>query len=425
MSNEIEIWSKSLKKLFTHNRLIGISIALIILLGLLMTMNYFFARYYPGGKYFQTQWIASRNYVIQGTSPYSDNSLNQIQVSSYGGLATAGEYEFRFSYPFFSLLIFLPFGLIKNYLVARAIWMTLLEVAIVIIYWLSLNLSNWRPNLRIGILLFLFIATYYHSIRAIVDGNLIIIVTFLLIAVLIAIRDHHDESAGVLLAFTFLNMQFILIPLLIILIYSISSRRIKIIGYFLGCLALLLGFSFLILPEWITGYFSQLALSITNNPMFSFGAILKTAWGPIGARISIFLTIITASLLIFEWIILKNKNFKTLIWFIFLAIVLSQWSGLPAEPSNFVLLYPGLFFSMAIIIERWKKKGESIVFAVCTVLYLVSWVLNFALHGKEQLYFEPGIYFIILPMAELLLLYWSRWWVRKPKLIDNTQSFIA
>ena len=80
-------------------------------------------------------------------------------------------------YPFFALAIFLPFGLIKSLVVARAAWMLVLELMVILIYWFSINLGNWKPKLRTNILLFSFFATFYHTLRAVIDGNLIVLTT--------------------------------------------------------------------------------------------------------------------------------------------------------------------------------------------------------------------------------------------------------
>ena len=201
--------------------------------------NYFYAKNYPGGKYFQTQWVATRAAIVDQENPYAESVLYKIQTNAYGRPAMSGEYEFRFAYPFFTLAIFLPFGLIKNLVVARAMWMMFLEIMVILIYWLSCNLGNWKPNLRTNILLFSFFVTFYYTLRAVIDGNLIIVTTLLLIASLIFIRDHHDEAAGILLLGLTFEIQYTFIILVIVIWYALIHKRTKIIGYFLGSLIIL------------------------------------------------------------------------------------------------------------------------------------------------------------------------------------------
>jgi hypothetical protein len=388
---------------------------IIVAIGVLIFLNYLYADNYPGGKFFQTQWISMRGVLSEGLSPYADQLLYQIQVSAYGRPAMAGEYEFRFMYPYFSLLIFTPFGLIKDFVIARAFWMTILELLLIGIYFLSMNLANWKTKLLPGIGLFLISITFYHNIRAAVDGNLMLVVTFFLVASLIAIRDRKDEAAGILLAITTLEIKYIFLGIVLVLIYLLANKRYKVVWYLIGGLVILYGFSFLLLPEWMSGYIQQLTLSITNDPLNSFSSVLRNYWGELGVRISIAITVITALVMLVEWFFIRRASFKYLLWILFTTLVISQWSGLPAEGANFIILFPGLIFSLKLITERWQKKGEAIVLIIGSSVYLVTWIIFFISGDKNKLYNEPGLFFIIMPMVELLLLYWSRWWVIRGK----------
>ena len=391
---------------------------IVVAIGVLIYLNYLYADNYPGGKYFQTQWIAMRGVLKEGQSPYADQLLYQIQVSAYGRPAMAGEYEFRFMYPYFSLLFFAPFGLIKDFVIARAFWMTFLELLLIGIYFLSMNLANWKIKLLPGIALFLISVTFYHNIRAVVDGNLMLVVTFFMLASLIAIRDRKDEAAGLLLAVTTLEIKYIFLGIVLLVIYLLANRRYKVVWYLFGGLVILYGFSFLLLPDWMAGYIQQLTLSIAHDPLNSFSLVLQNYWGELGVRISIAITILTALFILVEWLFIRRASFKNFLWIFFMTLVISQWLGLPAEATNFIILYPGLLFSLKLITERWQNKGEVIVLIIGSSLYLATWIIFFISGDKNKLYIEPGLFFIILPMVELVLLYWSRWWVIRGKTVS-------
>jgi hypothetical protein len=117
-----------------------------------------------------------------------------------------------------------------------------------------------------------------------------------------------------------------------------------------------------------------------------------------------------------EWFFIKNATFKRCLWVLFLTIAVVQYSGLPAEPDNFIILFPGLMFGMKLILERWKTNGEVFVFILNVGLYVVMWVIFFIFQEKHTLYYEPSIFFAILPVVEIILLYWSRWWVIRGQL---------
>lgn len=400
------------KKFLTGRRLVIYSLAIVALVALFLANN-LYAKNYPGGKYFQTQWIATRAVLLQKDSPYSSNVLYLIQTSAYDRPAMSGEYEFRFTYPYYSLALFLPFGLISNFTVARAAWMLLLEILIMAVLLLSLNLANWKPNLRIGIVILIFFATYYHSLRAIIDGNLIIVSTFLFILTLIFIRDNNDEAAGILAAGLTMQLQYFLLILIVITWFAISKKRLKIIGYFLGTISLLLGFSFLFQPDWATGYAQQLVLSIQRYPFASFPSSLDSTLGALGKRTGLVITILTAIILCVEWYLVRGKSFKSFEWFLFVTLIYSQFIGLPADAGNFVVLLPGLLFIFQVCIERWKVRGEMTVFLVCAALFGVTWLMFFIFRGKLPAYSESIWYYAVLPIIEMLLLYWSKWWIHK------------
>ena len=86
-----------------------------------------------------------------------------------------------------------------------------------------------------------------------------------------------------------------------------------------------------------------------------------------------------AIVLIIEWYLAQRKSFRHFIWFFFLSLIIIQWIGLPSEPGNFFLLMPGLIFVMQVINERWKLKGEMIIFLISLILYISIWVLFFLL----------------------------------------------
>lgn len=407
-----------IKKLQNNKYLIYAAL-FVLAVGILVFLNYLYAENYPGGKFFQTQWITTRGVLKEGLSPYSAQLLYQVQASAYGRPALAGEYEFRYMYPYFSLLIFSPFGLIKDFVIALAFWMTFLELLLIGIYFLSMNLVNWKIRLLPGIALFIISVTFYHNIRAVVDGNLLIVVTFALLASLIAIRDRKDEAAGLLLAFTTLEIKYVFLGIFLILIYLIVNRRFKVVWYLFGGLIILYGFSFLLLPDWLAGYTQQLILSITNDPLNSFSAVLRNHWGGLGVRISVAISIITALVILVEWFFIRKASFKFFLWILFFTLVISQWLGIPAEAANFIIIYPGLIFSLKLVSERWQSKGEVLVLIIGSSLYLLTWILFFILGGVDKLFYEPGLFFIVMPTVEMILLYWSRWWVIRGKNVNT------
>jgi len=163
------------------NKWIFIFAALLIVLALMTLANYKFAKNNPGGTDFLVHWVGTRNFFTTGTSPYSDDTALKIQTIVYGRAAQAGEHELRVAYPLYSIFFFAPFALISNFTLARAFWLTLLEVCLIVIAILSLRLTFWKPKPWLFGVLLLFTIVSYNGARPLINGNAVILVTALVV----------------------------------------------------------------------------------------------------------------------------------------------------------------------------------------------------------------------------------------------------
>ena len=390
-------------------------ILLLLLCAGLFFVNLLFTKNYAGGKYFISQWIVSRSMIVSHENPYSDSLLFKSQQNAIGRPAMAGEYEFRFTYPYFSILLFLPFGLIGDFAIARAAWMLFLEVSVVAVFLLSLNLADWKPNIRLSILLFVFTITFYHTVRAIVDGNLIIVIALLMVTMLISLRNRNYPMAGILLAVTFIEIQYTFLLIVIVLFFAFSTRKYQVFTYLLGTLFLLIGFSLLLQPDWLSNYFQQLWLSFTGLFPSNMIKLLSLVWGTTGVRLGITFAFIMGLMIIIEGFRSRNKGFGYFLWYIFVIITLLQWSGLPAVADNYFLLVPGLFYGLKLLSERWKNIGEIVIFLLMLSLSFFTWLIFFISRGSGLEYQEPFALYFLFPLYVTVILYWVKWWILRKK----------
>ena len=182
--------------------------------------NHTYAGQNPGGNDFLVHWEGTRALLKDGISPYSDETAVRIQTLAYGRPAQPGEHELRVAYPLYSIIFFAPFALIDNYLMARAVWMTLLEVGLIALVFLSLRLASWKPAPVLLALLLLFSLFWYHGLRSLVNGNAVILVAVGLVAGLLALRAGSEELAGVLFAFTTIKPQVVVLVLAFVCIWG-------------------------------------------------------------------------------------------------------------------------------------------------------------------------------------------------------------
>jgi hypothetical protein len=400
-----------------------IAFFVLVLFVLLTLANYQYCKSNPGGNDFLVHWVGAQNLIEDGISPYSDETALEIQTIVYGRAAAAGEHELRVVYPLFSILFFTPFAFIKDFVVARSIWMTVLEFSLFGIVVLSLRTTYWKvkPWVLAAFLLFGFF--FYHSIRPLINGNAVILVTLMLVLVFIAIRNGQDEVAGLLLAFSTIKPNNVVLLLVFVLLWSLLKNRKKILYWFLGTLVLLVGFSMLIIPNWIIQNVREILLYPSYNPPGSLISIMSEKWGQIGTRFGIGLTVILSILLLIEWISSRQGRFKQFLWTALLTVAISQWIGIQTDPGNFILLLPALFLGFELLWERWKDGAWTTIFLTISVLFIGLWVLFLTTIDKNYQPIQNSIMFIPFPLTVIALLYWSKWWVLKSAKLTNGEKF--
>ncbi|KAF0112500.1 MAG: hypothetical protein FD147_96 [Chloroflexi bacterium] len=391
---------------------------IVTLFSLLTVANYQFSKNNPGGNDFLVHWIGAKKFLAEGVSPYSDQTALEIQKTVYGRPAMTGEHELRVAYPLYSIFIFAPFALIKDFTVARALWMSVLEFSIVGIIILSIRINHWKVRpWMIGSFL-LFGIFFYHGIRPLINGNAVILVTLGLLVAIIAIRNGQDEIAGLILAFSTIKPQNVILVLFFILIWAAFHRRTKIITWFAGTMVLLVGFSILLIPDWIFQNIREVLRYSSYNPPGSPGAALIAWWGNIGTRLSIGLSALLSILLVLEWWKSRNSGIKQFIWTVMVTMTISQWIGIQTDPGNFILLYPALFVGLELLWERWDNRSYGISYAFLAFLFVSIWVLFLTTLNIDYQPIQSSILLFPFPLFVFILLYWSRWWVQKSNHIN-------
>ncbi|MBS1249567.1 MAG: hypothetical protein MAG431_01147 [Chloroflexi bacterium] len=400
-------------KSLTRNWIILITIILITVGGLAWG-NYRFATQNPGGNDFLVHWVGARALIFEGRSPYSDTVATQIQTIAYGHPAQAGEHDLRVAYPLYSELLFAPFALVENYAIARAAWMTLLEIALVTMTFLSLSLAQWRPNKWILTLCLLFTLIWYHAVRALINGNAVIIIGLLLTGAFVAIREKKDEVAGFLLAYTTIKPQLVVLIIPFILYWAIHQRRWKLVSWFLGSMAALVLGAMIFIPNWIIQNIWEIMRYPDYNPAGTLGQVLASWMPGIVLQLKWGITITLSLLLLWEWWSARQQSFTRFLWTACLTLVISQWIGIQTDPGNFIYLFPALILILAGFDKRWQKNGIWVILAILSVLFVGLWLLFILTLEQTYQPTQDPIMFIPLPAFLLIGLYWVKWWIVHP-----------
>ncbi len=405
---------KNPRHLLKNRIQIGLVLLIAGVLALLTWGNYRFSVQNPGGNDFLVHWMGTRSFVVDGLSPYSDETAIRIQTAAYGRPAQAGEHELRVAYPLYSMIIFLPYALVEDFNLARALWMTTLEVALLLLSYLCMRLTRWKPGLPTLGAFFLFSVLWYHAVRPLVNGNAVILIALGFVAGFLALRNHMDELAAVLFALTTIKPHLVLILLVFLIFWAWWHERRKFSYWFIASLFVLSAVSALFIPDWIIQNLREVIRYPAYNPPGTLREALQVLLPSAGERIGWAITVILGVVLLLEWWLFRDCNFREFNWVASLTLVIGQWVGIQTDPGNFIILLPALVLAMKIWEERWRRMGVMLSFGSMLTLLVGIWALFLAtVEGGEQPQQSP-VMFLPLPAFLLLMLYWVRWWVVKP-----------
>ncbi len=390
-----------------------ISLGLLLIVGLYL-VNYQFSSNNPGGNDFLVHYVGTRAIIYENLSPYSDEVALRIQMAAYGHPAQGIEHELRVAYPLFSVFLFAPFSIIENYQVARAVWMTVLEIALLAMTFLVFDLIDWKPAVWIQAAVLLFSLIWYHAVRALVNGNAVILIALMITAVFSYIKSGNDELAGLLLAVTTIKPHLVVLLILYILIWSATQKRWKIFIWFGAGMVILSGLAFGLIPNWVLQNLWEVLRYPAYNPAGTLAAALAE-WFPGQAGLLKWgLAITLALVLLTETWRACRGNQAYFLWAGFLTLVISQWIGIQTDPGNFILLFPVLILIMAVLEKRWGDRSAWLTWIMLTGLLVVPWILFIFTIQRSYQPIQSSIMFIPVPLFAVLGLYWIRWWMISP-----------
>jgi len=403
---------------------IWLAVGLAALAGLTWA-NYIYALENPGGNDFLVHWVGTRALVIDGTSPYSDEVAIEIQTRAYGRPAKTGEHELRVAYPLYSVLVFLPYALISDFTMARALWLTTLEVALVALTFFSLRLTRWKLSLWFLPIFLLFSLLWYHSLRPLINGNAVILVALLIVGALLALRAGRDELAGVLLAFSTIKPHLVVIVIGFVLLWTLSQRRWRTLFWFIVVLAMLSALAALFIADWPLQNLREIMRYSSYNPPGTLGSAMAYWMPGIGRQIGWVVTGLLVLLVLGEWWLALRKEFRWFLWTACLTLTASQWIGIQTDPGNFIILYIAVVLIFSVWEERAGRAGRPVVLILMALLFFGPWVLFLRTVSYAEQPIQSPIMFFPLPLFLLIGLYWVRWWAIRPArlLIEDFRDY--
>lgn len=391
-------------------RTVELIVLVLLALGIFTYANYRFAALEPGGTDFLHRWLPVRLMLFEGyNNPYTLEVSQQVQLFRYGGrLALPGEVPCLFAYPYYTAALFVPFALVENYPLARALFMTLIELAHIAIVILSLQIIGFKPRLVTLPLLMVFALFCSYLTQPLIDGNPSSIAALCIVLCLFFLSQEKDVLAGVFLALATFKPQLTLLFFVLVWLWAFSNKRWNVLFASAGGVAVLMGVSFLLLPEWFNSFLGQLG-TYTQHASPNTPETIMTAWFPNAARwISRGISLICLGVLVVEWRNVWKRGFAQLFWAACLTFTLLPISGITSAKSNFIAILPAFVLIIAVLEERWKHPKFWIDVLVILLL-AASWGLNYV--GRKVYIGDVRLYFIDFlptPVALVAALYWLR-----------------
>jgi len=383
-------------------------LAVLIILIALTIANFRFSEELPGGNDFLGRWMGARYWVQEGISPYDPQVARASQQLIYGRAVDreAGEDIQDFLYPFPAMIFFAPFGALP-YTLARALWMTILEVSLPILALIGIAIADWKPRRAVLISLLLFSLLWYHGTRAVIIGQFAVIEALLMAGALLAVKRGRDPLAGILLGLSIAKPQMAVLLIPFVFLWAAYARRWAIVTWGIGTIAGLLAVSVLLLPDWPVMWLQQLIEHPTYTVIGPPVEILADAFPSMSGVIALVLGGALLLYLFWEWAKAAGKPDRWFQWTAALTIVITNLVAFRTATTNYVVLLPALCLVFAVLADRWGTKGDVVILLLMAFILVGTWALFLAtVEGNV----EHPVMYLPLPILTLLGLWWARWW---------------
>jgi hypothetical protein len=389
-------------------------LALALFVGLLV-LNIYLARTLPGGEQFHLRWSGARAFLFEQVEPYSSTVALRTQAIAYGRDAFAREYPYMLNDPFYILMLYFPLAMIREFAIARGIWMLLSEILVVVMLYSFIRSLEWEPPGWLYALLMVFGIFGYYSLTAYGSGAPSVAITFLIFAIVISLRSFSDELAGALLFLVAYQWEVTALFFFFMLVFVIANRRWRVLYGFGMSLAVLLAISFLAYPGWALPYIRGVLSDWYRSASLTFGHIASTWFPGAGFSIGLWTSLLLGVILFLEWIGAVNSHYRHVVWTVCLSLAVMPLMGLAIFPSNHMVLLPSLILIVMLVWERWTRQRAWFALLILLSAFLVPfWLYYRVITGAPAIYSD--LLTILPPIASIAGLYWMRWWAfRSPR----------
>ena len=402
MSPFLRVWARWLIPFL----LVGLAVGVV-------AANLAYVEAAPARSDFVARWEGGRAWVREQLSPYDPEVSRRAQERVYGREANTARDEDpqHFLYPFPSLVIFAPLGLL-DFGTAQAVWMSLIELALFASTLLWVSSLQWKWSNGMAAVTLAFSVLWFPAFAALVQAQFAAVEALLLAGSLAAIRHNRDAIGGLLLAACLFKPQLGMGLVLYVVVWAIAVRRGALLGWFITGSVALAGVSLILEPDWLGGMTRQIidyaALPVSLSPM----ARLAEALG-FGVFATLLLSGVCVLYLVWEWRDSLKGDERRFLW----TIAMTQAVVLLLAPFGIAANLVTLMLPLVVVLEAWNaRQGRSIEWPAAILLLLVaafSWGVSLGTLDAGQ----PSPWLTLgMPLVVIVGLFWVRWWTTRARI---------
>lgn len=375
-------------------------------------LNMFLDEHYGLEEGFVTRYAAAKNWMKTGLSPYSQETYDMTaDMFDEPYLVPGALDKGQFLDPATYVLFYIPLSFIP-YPIAKAIWMTIIELALVLTTWLSMKIVGLSLSLPETILISLATLFFYPHLKMILSASILPLYMFLVVWAIWLAMNKQGRMAGVLFFLAFAMVPVSIFIAVFFMIWMGARRDNSLASIFFVGIGFLILIGLILFPNWLGEWFGAYVKLYPNFtwidiPIMRIGDLFPGA----SKQISIGLFIATVVYLFIEWYGLPSREQRGLQWKLSLTLVLLYLLN-PLKPTAYLmLLWIPLFAIYKYLNEKWRVGGRIITWLSFFGIGIIYWI-----NGTKQEVFQAGdatILILLLPLITFIGLQYFRWWALK------------
>lgn len=393
---------------------VNIWLPILIILGLVGVtfLNLSLSERYGIEEGFVTRYAAAKNWMKTGVSPYSEETVDlAAQLVPDPNSLKANLDQGRLLDPAPYVLFYIPISFLP-YPVAKAIWMTIMELAIVLSAWVALKIVALKLSFFESALISLGVLFFYPNVKMILSASVLPLYLFFIIWAIWLAMNKQGRMAGILFFLAFPMVPISVFVAVFFMIWLGVRRDHSLAVIFFVGIGFLILIGLILFPNWIAEWFSAYVLLYPNftwidTPIMRIAELFPGAM----RQLSVGLHIATVIYLFVEWYGLPSREQRGLQWKLSLTLVLLYFLNPLKVSGTQILLFIPLFAIYKYLNEKWPVGGRIITWLSFVGIAIVYWI-----KGTAQETFvsgEANLIILLLALVSFVGLQYFRWWALK------------